>query len=91
MLDIPHISEIDIKDEAAWLKALRFEKQLNVLLNLNPLDNGERSSWNLEEYGFNIKTTDDQKLVLKGSNEETVFSEADFILMQTLAYGPLLK
>ena len=89
-LQIPALGNIDLKDRNTRLRSLHFERQTNQLKTLNLFDNGGWPEYGLSEYGFTAKVTKDNKLVLTGY-KETVFSEADFILMQTLAYGPLLK
>lgn len=82
------------KTKTEDLMPTRFERQTNQLLNLNPHEDGTLSSpWSyldFSEYGFKAKITEDERLSLRGYRE-TVFSETDLILLQTLAYGTLLK
>lgn len=79
-----HTSTVDERH----LYLLRFTRQLNEIINLSRSVDGLGCPG--EEEKIEAQITDDGRLILKES-QETVFSETDYILFLTLAYGPLLR
>src|SRR3989344_1842431 len=69
------------KDRDKWIYAIRFEKQLNDITTLDP--------WGEKDDSPTIELIDNG-LRLEGETQ-TNFSEADYMLFVTLAYGPLLS
>jgi hypothetical protein len=81
-MGIPNEREVKYEDNRdGWLKSLKFRRQVNEILTLSTEpDWGYRVSWELK----------DNKLKLEDYTQ-TNFSEADYVLFLTLAYGPLLR
>lgn len=92
-LGVPNDSSIDYKEDSdKWLYSLRFRRQLNEITTLlrEPAIFYPRDlipSWEVPPIKVQVK---DGKLTLEDYTQ-TNFSEADYILFLTLAYGPLLK
>lgn len=74
------------QEKDQWLYNLRFCRHLNEILTLNV-----EPDWldEFDELGVSAKETEG-KLILK-DYAKTEFTEADYLLFITLAYGPLLK
>ncbi len=80
---IPNEQEVKSKDGGdGWLKSLKFRRCINEILTLCP-----EPDWNDVGISWELK---DNKLRLEDYSQ-TNFSEADYILFLTLAYGPLLN
>jgi len=74
---------VDSEDEGKWLYALKFRRHVNEMLTLDT-----EPTWQ-EEKPTEMRW-EDGKLILKNYTE-TIFSEADVMLLSTLAYGPMLN
>jgi len=82
-MDIPHEDKINSKENFdGWLRSLKFRRHVNEINTLRTEPNWPQPTINLE-----IK---DDKMTLEGYIT-TNFSEADYYLFLTLAYGPMLK
>jgi len=69
------------EDPGKWLYALKFRRHVNEMLTLSTEPTYHRSPIKMR--------WEDGKLILK-EYTETIFSEADVMLLSTLAYGPML-
>lgn len=81
-LGIENERNINIKDKDKWLYLLKFRRHVNEMLTLST-----EPSWH-EDNPIKMRW-EDGKLILK-EYTETIFSEADVMLLSTLAYGPML-
>lgn len=84
-LEIPLLRDIDHGGRLPeqWFKSAHFEVNTTEMLVLAR----HLPNWNEDEISMRW---DNGKLILKGRTE-SVFTEADVILLTTLAYGPLLN
>ncbi|MBU2051841.1 hypothetical protein KKH13_01390, partial [Patescibacteria group bacterium] len=79
-----HDEDIDYKkDYKKWLYSLKFRRHVNEMQALDT-----EPSWH-ESNPIEMRW-EDGKLILK-EYTETIFSEADVMLLSTLAYGPMLS
>lgn len=82
-IGIPNEQEIDSRDNRdAWLKSLKFRRHVNEILTLST-----EPDLDLNRVSFELKNN---TLTLE-EYSQTNFSEADYTLFLTLAYGPLLE
>ena len=73
---------VNPEDKGKWLYTLKFRRHVNEMQTLDT-----EPTWQ-EERPIEMRW-EDGKLILKNYTE-TIFSEADVMLLSTLAYGPML-
>lgn len=80
---IPNEREVNFEENPDdWVKSFKFRRHINEILTLStePDWYHYRVSWELEDNNLRLE-----------DYTQTNFSEADYILFLTLAYGPLLR
>lgn len=81
-LGIPHENKINFREDwDGWLYSLKFRRQINEITTLmrEPTRHENGIELIVEEDGLTLKDFDESR-----------FSEADYMLFLTLAYGPLM-
>lgn len=80
-MGIERVPNEAVEDRKRWLYALKFRRHINEMQALST-----EPTWS--NYPIEMRW-ENGKMILKGYTE-TIFSEADVMLLSTLAYGPML-